>query len=114
MTAAVTFTSNVIYFCMELEKFWMFAHLLKGIGEKLQHCCVKELLPLMQLPSVKQNRAKQLYKAGYKTLASIAKANPNDLIKDIEHLSRNTANQLIATSKVSWENFSVLASLHFV
>lgn len=54
MTGAATFASNVVHFCEGLEEFWTFAHLLNGMCQRLSHCCVKELLPLMELPAVKQ------------------------------------------------------------
>lgn len=101
MTSSSSFASNVVNFCSELEEFWAFAYLLRGMTERLQHCCVREILPLMDLPSVKQSRAKQLYNAGYKSLVLIAKANPNDLVECVEYMSRRTANQLIAAAKVS-------------
>ncbi|XP_050499285.1 helicase POLQ-like [Diabrotica virgifera virgifera] len=100
MTIAATFASNVVNFCEELEEFWAYAFLLKGMSQRLSHCCVKELLPLMDLPAVKQSRAKQLYNAGFKTLQSIAKANVNDLVQNIEFMSTRVANQLIAASKM--------------
>nr|CAH7726866.1 unnamed protein product [Callosobruchus chinensis] len=104
MTVAATFATNVVNFCEELEEFWPYAYLLKGMGQRLSHCCVKELLPLMDLPAVKQSRARQLYNAGYKTLQSIAKANAADLVESIEFMSSRVANQLIAASKVSNNN----------
>nr|XP_022907396.1 helicase POLQ-like isoform X1 [Onthophagus taurus] len=100
MTSAASFSSNVVNFCTELKEFWYFAYLLKGMTERLQHCCIKELLPLMELPSVKQCRAKQLYDAGYRSLASLAKANVGELIESVEHMSRKLANQLIAAAKL--------------
>ncbi|XP_072378411.1 helicase POLQ-like isoform X1 [Diabrotica undecimpunctata] len=100
MTIAATFASNVVNFCEELQEFWAYAFLLKGMSQRLSHCCVKELLPLMDLPAVKQSRAKQLYNAGFKTLQSIAKANVNDLVQNIEFMSTRVANQLIAASKM--------------
>ncbi|GJQ83211.1 hypothetical protein Trydic_g18235 [Trypoxylus dichotomus] len=100
MTSTASFASNVVNFCSELEEFWSFAYLLRGMSERLQHCCVKYLLPLMDLPSVKQTRARQLYNAGYKSLVLIAKADPNDLMERIDYLSRRGANQLIAAAKL--------------
>ncbi|XP_017776106.1 PREDICTED: helicase POLQ-like [Nicrophorus vespilloides] len=100
MTSASTFASNVYHFCEEFEEFWAFSLLIKGMSERLSHCCVKELVPLMTLPSVKQNRARQLFQAGYKTLQSVAKAKPEDLMNAIEYMSRKLANQLIAAAKM--------------
>lgn len=100
MTNTATFASNVVYFCDELEEFWAFSHLLKGMCQRLSHCCVKELVPLMELPAVKQNRAKQLYAAGYKNLQTIAKANAEELMEKIEFMPRRLANQLIAAAKM--------------
>ncbi|KAF7277509.1 hypothetical protein GWI33_007016, partial [Rhynchophorus ferrugineus] len=69
------------------------------MSQRLSHCCVRELLPLMDLPSVKQSRAKQLFNAGYKNLQSIAKASVNELVESIEFMPRRIASQLIAASK---------------
>ncbi|XP_044758071.1 helicase POLQ-like [Coccinella septempunctata] len=100
MQSSASFSSNVMSFCQELEEFWPFAHLLKGMSMRLSHCCTRELMPLMELPAVKQSRAKQLFNAGYKTLHSIAKANVEDLIRDIEYLNRRVAVQLISAAKM--------------
>ncbi|XP_068259491.1 helicase POLQ-like isoform X2 [Nyctibius grandis] len=45
-------------------------------------------------------RAKQLYNAGYKTLAHLANANPETLVKMIEHLSRRQAKQIVSSAKM--------------
>ncbi|KAF5286180.1 hypothetical protein FQR65_LT12938 [Abscondita terminalis] len=100
MTNAATFATNVVMFCEQLEEFWAFVYLLRGMSQRLAHCCCKELLPLMELPSVKQARAKQLFQAGFKNLQSIAKADPVDLVQTIEFMSRKVANQLIAAAKM--------------
>ena len=51
--------------------------------------------------SVHQARAKQLHSAGYKTLAHLANADPGDLVKSLENLSKRQANQIVASAKVS-------------
>lgn len=100
MTSAASFASNVYHFCGEFDEFWAFSLLLKGMSDRLSHCCVKELIPLMKLPSVKQNRAKQLFNAGYKTLQSVARAEPEKLMQEMDFMSRKLANQLIAAAKM--------------
>lgn len=47
-----------------------------------------------------QARARQLFKAGYKSLNSLAWADVNSLMADIEHLSRRQANQIVSAAKV--------------
>lgn len=47
-----------------------------------------------------QGRAKQLYKAGYKTLQSIAKSKPEEIMDKVEHLPRRVVSQIISAAKV--------------
>ena len=51
-------------------------------------------------PCSPQARARQLFKAGYKSLNSLAWADVNSLMADIEHLSRRQANQIVSAAKV--------------
>ena len=43
----------------------------------------------------------QLHRAGYKSLSTIASANPEVLMLDIDHLSRRQAQQIVASAKVN-------------
>ncbi|XP_030045013.1 helicase POLQ-like [Microcaecilia unicolor] len=47
-----------------------------------------------------QARAKQLYNAGYKTIAHLANADLEVLIKTIEHMSRRQAQQIVTSAKM--------------
>lgn len=47
-----------------------------------------------------QNRARQLFNAGFKNLQSIAKTNADELMERIEFMPRRLANQLIAAAKM--------------
>ncbi|XP_035788115.1 helicase POLQ-like [Anopheles albimanus] len=90
---------SLLRMCEEVPELWAFKHLLTGIIERLTHCCKQELMPLMELPSVKLGRAKQLYRAGFTTLASIARAKSKELVESIEHMNYRAANQLILSAK---------------
>ncbi|KAF0759569.1 helicase POLQ-like isoform X1 [Aphis craccivora] len=59
-----------------------------------------DLESLMNLPSVRFGRAMQLYKAGYKTLNDVAKANKKELCKVIDHLPLKVAREMIASAKL--------------
>lgn len=43
----------LLKFCEELEEFWAFRELFKNLSQRLGNICTVELVPLMQLPSVK-------------------------------------------------------------
>lgn len=101
MVSAATFASNVMRFCEQLPELWAFVELLRGMGQRLQHCATRELEPLMELPAVKMTRARQLYRAGYKSLKSIARGNPGEIVTAVDNISFRVANQLIASAKVN-------------
>lgn len=49
-----------------------------------------------------QGRATQLYKAGYKTLNDVAKANKKELCDVINHLPLKVSREMIASAKVNF------------
>ncbi|NXW93515.1 HELQ Helicase, partial [Alopecoenas beccarii] len=100
LTSAASFASCVLHFCEELEEFWVYKALLTELTKQLTYCVKTELIPLMEVAGVLEARAKQLYNAGYKTLAHLANANPEILVKVIEHLSRRQAKQIISSAKM--------------
>lgn len=92
--------STLSNFCQELTEFWAYQQLLPNFVKQLSYCVTMELIQLMELPAVKRGRAKQLYTAGYKTLAGIAKANPREMVDKVIHLPYKTANQIISAAKM--------------
>ncbi|XP_021794141.1 helicase POLQ-like isoform X6 [Papio anubis] len=100
LTGAASFSSCVLHFCEELEEFWVYRALLVELTKKLTYCVKAELIPLMEVTGVLEGRARQLYSAGYKSLMHLANANPEVLIKTIDHLSRRQAKQIIASAKM--------------
>ncbi|NWT15698.1 HELQ Helicase, partial [Vireo altiloquus] len=100
LNSAASFASCLIHFCEELEEFWVYKALLTELTKQLTYCVRTELIPLMEVAGVLEARAKQLYNAGYKTLAHLANANPETLVKMIEHLSRRQAKQIVSSAKM--------------
>ncbi|XP_058403401.1 helicase POLQ-like isoform X3 [Diceros bicornis minor] len=100
LTGAASFSSCVLHFCEELEEFWVYRALLVELTKKLTYCVKAELIPLMEVTGVLEGRAKQLYNAGYKSLIHLANANPEVLIRTIDHLSRRQAKQIVSSAKM--------------
>ncbi|CAB4017489.1 helicase POLQ-like [Paramuricea clavata] len=99
-TSSTSFASCLVHFTNELPEFQNIKLLLETIMDKLSYTAVLELVPLMQIPGVKKNRAKQLYVAGYRNLQAVAKADPETLIKEMEHLPRTQAKLLVSAAKM--------------
>ncbi|KAG7204711.1 hypothetical protein KM043_005125 [Ampulex compressa] len=100
LNGVLSFGSSVVRFCQELEEFWSFAELFSAFNKKLSYCCPAELEILMELPTVKIGRARQLYNAGYRTLQSIVKAKPEELQEKIPYLNRKVVMQIIAAANL--------------
>ncbi|XP_020748531.2 helicase POLQ-like isoform X2 [Odocoileus virginianus] len=100
LSGAAAFSSCVLHFCEELEEFWVYRALLGELTKKLTYCVKAELVPLMEVTGVLEGRARQLYNAGYKSLTHLANANPEVLIRTIDHLSRRQAKQIVSSAKM--------------
>ncbi|XP_030674940.1 helicase POLQ-like isoform X4 [Nomascus leucogenys] len=100
LTGAASFSSCVLHFCEELEEFWVYRALLVELTKKLTYCVKAELIPLMEVTGVLEGRAKQLHSAGYKSLMHLANANPEVLVRTIDHLSRRQAKQIVSSAKI--------------
>ncbi|XP_071770419.2 helicase POLQ-like isoform X1 [Centroberyx gerrardi] len=100
LSSSSAFCSCVLHFTEELEEFWPFKALLVELTRRLSYCVTAELIPLMEVAGVMESRAKQLYNAGYKTLAHLANADPSALAKNVENLYKKQANQIVASAKM--------------
>ena len=61
----------------------------------LSHVCGVELCVLYL-----KGRARQLYGAGFRSLPSVAHADPSLLVRSVQHLSRKAAGQIVASAQV--------------
>lgn len=99
MSNVAATASGLLRMSEEIPKLWAFRQLLATMTQRLSHCCTVELLPLMELPGVKIARAKQLWRAGFTSLASIAGARSSDLVTNVEYMNYRVAGQLIMAAK---------------
>ncbi|XP_060542967.1 helicase POLQ-like isoform X3 [Pantherophis guttatus] len=100
LNSAASFSSSVLHFCEELDEFWVYKALLPELTKRLSYCVKAELIPLMEVAGVLEARAKQLYNLGYKTLAHLANADPELLVKSVVHMSRTQARKIVSSAKM--------------
>eukprot|EP01132_Coremiostelium_polycephalum_P005373 gene5373-6704_t len=84
---------------------WMVSSFCKKLGwneldalvsmyiQRLDKGVRQEIIHLVEIPSVKQGRARQLWNAGYKTVKSISLANPEDMVRDVKFIGKNPLKQ---------------------
>lgn len=101
LISAASSASAIFHFCEEFPEFWAYRDLMPSFVQRLSYCVTAELIPLMELPSVKRGRARQLYQAGFRNLTDIARANSKDLVEKIDHLPLRVASQIISAAKLT-------------
>lgn len=100
--SSASFTSGVLHFCENIDDLWPYKNLLQEFTKRLQYnCSSMELVPLLEIDSVRLARARQLFNAGYKTLELVAAANPEEMCKKIINLQPVHAKRLIKSANVS-------------
>ncbi|XP_022092719.1 helicase POLQ-like isoform X2 [Acanthaster planci] len=99
-TSAASFGSSIQRFCEDLPEFWAYQQLLTKVVYDLTYCATADLVSLLEVPGVKQGRAKQLVRAGYKTIRHLAHADPKQLVQEVEHLPKRVAQEIVAAAKM--------------
>ena len=120
----------------ELPELWALHQLLPSVAQQLSHSACSELIPLMEIPGVRQvntpslppslppstfaslspssqGRAKQLLQAGYPTPQSLASLSPSVLCERVDHLYPKQARRIIQAAKVTCRSY-ILATLKIV
>lgn len=100
LASASTFASALTHFCKELPELWAYRVLLPEFTEHLSNCVTMELIPLMELPSVRKGRARQLHKAGFRSIMDVACADPKELAEKVGPISRRQARQIVDAAKL--------------
>jgi POLQ-like helicase len=69
--------------------------------KRLSECTRQELIPLLAIECVKMGRARQLYEQGYRSVGSIARAEPQKLILALGgKLNQIQAKRMVNSAKV--------------
>ena len=101
---ASAFSISVMRFTEELKEFWAYPLLFKDFIPRLTQCSNPTLNQLMEIPGVKIGRAKQLLNTGFKKIANVANAKPQQLTKAIPFLSNPKALDIIESAKMILKN----------
>ena len=97
--SAASFTSGVTHFCEHLDDLWPYKNLLDEFTKRLQYNCSSvDLIPLLELDSVRLARAKQLRMAGYATIEIIAASKPDEMCAKIKNLQLPIAKRIIKSA----------------
>uniref|UniRef100_A0A183BID3 Helicase POLQ-like n=1 Tax=Globodera pallida TaxID=36090 RepID=A0A183BID3_GLOPA len=81
LQSAVCQSSSIVRFAERMPDLWALRSLLPQMVRRLSECTRHELIPLLSIECVKLGRARQLYEKGFRTVGSIAKAEPRQLIE---------------------------------
>ncbi|KAH8363822.1 hypothetical protein KR200_004651 [Drosophila serrata] len=100
ISQSIAASSAIVRLCEELEEFWCYKPLFERILHKMDRCGTLELEPLMELPGVKINRAKQLYAAGFRSIEDLAKIRPILLVQSVEHMPLRVATEIVSAAKI--------------
>ncbi|XP_065666550.1 helicase POLQ-like isoform X3 [Hydra vulgaris] len=100
LVSSISYTSLLIHFTAEISEFWVYKILFQALLERLSNTSSIELAPLLEIPGIKEARAHQLFKCGYRTLQHLASVNPEKLSADIRNLPRNQARLITASAKM--------------
>lgn len=100
LARTMSFVSSVQHFVQELNDFWQVSESLTSLNRKLSTCCLSEFMPLLALPCVANGRARLLYDAGFRSLIDVAKSDPDQLVRRIDHLPKTIAHYMVSTARL--------------
>ncbi|KHJ43898.1 helicase protein [Trichuris suis] len=98
--SALGFASSLCRFVEQLDELWALRSLLPDFVKAFQFNVAAELIPLMEIHGVQRARARQLYKAGYKSVVDVANADAASLVQALQHVHKGIAYQMIRSAKM--------------
>lgn len=100
VNSASSFAKAIVRYTIEIDDFWAINVLLEKMVNRLSSIINYEIYELMEIPGVKYGRAHQLLNAGFKSISHVANTNANQLINNIDHLTKNQALGIISCAQL--------------
>uniref|UniRef100_A0A1I7UJX4 Helicase POLQ-like n=1 Tax=Caenorhabditis tropicalis TaxID=1561998 RepID=A0A1I7UJX4_9PELO len=100
LQASISQAASIAKFSEKITTMWPLRKLLPELVQRLSEAAQPELLPLMAIDGVKKARAGILFRAGYKTVGMIARANPMKLAQELGTIRLAQAKSIIANAKM--------------
>ena len=97
--SVAAYISCLVRFAEELPELWALHLLLPSLSKRLTHFASIDLVPLLEVPGMKQGRAQQLFFAGIRTPQQLACLSVGELCETVEHMYPGSAAKLIQASK---------------
>uniref|UniRef100_A0A8R1IJU6 Helicase C-terminal domain-containing protein n=1 Tax=Caenorhabditis japonica TaxID=281687 RepID=A0A8R1IJU6_CAEJA len=100
LQSSISQAASIAKFSEKINTMWPLRKLLPELVQRLSEAAQPELLPLMAIDGVKKARAAILFKAGYKTVGMIARANPQKIVQELGKIRLAQANSIISSAKM--------------
>lgn len=100
LQSSISQAASIAKFSEKITTMWPLRKLLPELVQRLSEAAQPELLPLMTVDGIKKARAAILFKAGYKTVGMIARANPLKLVQELGTIRMAQANSIIASARM--------------
>lgn len=100
LQSSISQAASIAKFSEKIATMWPLRKLLPELVQRLSEAAQPELLPLMTVDGIKKARAAILFKAGYKTVGMIARANPMKLVQELGTIRLAQAKSIISSAKM--------------
>lgn len=100
LQSSISQAASIAKFSEKITTMWPLRKLLPELVQRLSEAAQPELLPLMTVDGVKKARAAILFKAGYKTVGMIARANPLKLVQELGTIRLAQAKAIVNSARM--------------
>eukprot|EP00117_Sycon_ciliatum_P018140 scpid23865/ scgid16868/ Helicase POLQ-like; Mus308-like helicase; POLQ-like helicase len=101
MSSAASFASCLLHFTEGLKELRYVHILLPDIVRRLSFAVRAELIPLMEIPGIRQGRARQLHSAGFGTMQDVARSSVSNLLAKLAPIGKKQVTQILSAAKIA-------------